>query len=341
MVEKKEEEKRRKSRSASSSSSSSSGSSSSSESSGSSRSSSSSSSSRSPSPRNRREAGKATTVRARSRSPRRSPARARAERGAGDRPSRRSPSPRRRRVSTSPKRRDRSSSRGRRRSPRRSSPRRASPRRSPKRSPRRASPRKASPSRRISVRNLSRNVTKEHLAEIFGMYGQIKSCDLPPERFYSHLHRGYGYVEYENAEDAEKALKYFDGGQIDGQVVSVELTLNRAASRRSPARKSPARRRYSGTKAFTCRPRSWRWKCKYDSSWIKPFQSQSFALAAQKAQQIVIRTASMMHFEVFYREDPSRRCYFSYGPHIRLCFVIFQDLRYAFVTQFICWSGNK
>uniref|UniRef100_A0A0N4WKV2 RRM domain-containing protein n=1 Tax=Haemonchus placei TaxID=6290 RepID=A0A0N4WKV2_HAEPC len=149
----------------------------------------------------------------------------------GDRPSRRSPSPRRRRASPSPKRRDRSSSRGRRRSPRRSSPRRASPR-------------KASPSKRISVRNLSRNVTKEHLAEIFGMYGLIKSCDLPPERFYSHLHRGYGYVEYENAEDAEKALKYFDGGQIDGQVVSVELTLNRTASRRSPARKSPNRRRY-------------------------------------------------------------------------------------------------
>ncbi|KAK6012560.1 hypothetical protein OSTOST_22270, partial [Ostertagia ostertagi] len=153
--------------------------------------------------------------------------------------------------------RDRSSSRGRRRSPRRSSPRRTSPRRSPKRSPRRTSPRKASPSKRISVRNLSRNVTKEHLAEIFGMYGLIKSCDLPPERFYSHLHRGYGYVEYENAEDAEKnslcpieisdvfplqALKYFDGGQIDGQVVSVELTLNRTASRRSPARKSPVRR---------------------------------------------------------------------------------------------------
>ncbi|VDM59087.1 unnamed protein product [Angiostrongylus costaricensis] len=66
------------------------------------------------------------------------------------------------------------------------------------------------------------------------MYGQIKSCDLPPERFYPHLHRGYGYVEYENAEDAEKALKYFDGGQIDGQVVSVELTLNRIVSRRSP-----------------------------------------------------------------------------------------------------------
>ncbi|ETN83591.1 RNA-binding protein with serine-rich domain 1 family protein [Necator americanus] len=188
-----------------------------------------------------------TTTRGRSRSPRRSPARARADRGAGDRPSRRSPSPRRRRVSPSPKRRaDRSTSRGRRRSPRRASPRRASPRRSPKRSPRRTSPRKTSPSKRISIRNLSRNVTKEHLAEIFGMYGPIKSCDLPPERFYTHLHRGYGYVEYENAEDAEKALKYFDGGQIDGQVVSVELTLNRAASRRSPVRKSPVRRSSPG-----------------------------------------------------------------------------------------------
>ncbi|KHJ86184.1 hypothetical protein OESDEN_14073 [Oesophagostomum dentatum] len=99
----------------------------------------------------------------------------------------------------------------------------------------------SSSSRSPSPRS-KRDSGKEHLAEIFGMYGPIKSCDLPPERFYTHLHRGYGYVEYENAEDAEKALKYFDGGQIDGQVVSVELTLNRAASRRSPVRKSPVRR---------------------------------------------------------------------------------------------------
>lgn len=80
------------------------------------------------------------------------------------------------------------------------------------------------------------------------MYGTIKTCELPTERVHTHLHRGYGYIEYENAEDTEKAIKYMDGGQIDGQAVSVELTLNRTAgggatgARRSSPRRSPIRK---------------------------------------------------------------------------------------------------
>ncbi|CAB3401229.1 unnamed protein product [Caenorhabditis bovis] len=242
MVDKKTDEKKR-ARSPSSSSSSSSGSSSSGSSSSGSRSSSSSSSSRSRSPR-RRERRMSGGRRSRSRSNRRSPARARA---------RRSPSPMRRRRSPSPRRRDRSGSRGRRRSPRRSpqtrSPRRVSANRSPRRSPLRK--RSLTPAKRICIRNLSKNVQKGHLEEIFAIYGSIKLVDLPPDRNHQYLHRGYGYIEYENVEDAEKAIKYMDGGQIDGLIVSVEMILNRASAsgarrspirRRSPARKSPVRR---------------------------------------------------------------------------------------------------
>lgn len=35
---------------------------------------------------------------------------------------------------------------------------------------------------------------------------------------------GYGYVEFEQPEDADKAMKHMDGGQIDGQEVTCELT---------------------------------------------------------------------------------------------------------------------
>lgn len=31
-----------------------------------------------------------------------------------------------------------------------------------------------------------------------------------------NLPRGYAYVEFERRKDAEKALMYMDGGQIDG-----------------------------------------------------------------------------------------------------------------------------
>lgn len=66
------------------------------------------------------------------------------------------------------------------------------------------SPRKASPPKKLCVRHLSRNVSKEHLNEIFAIYGALKNCDLPSDRNHPHLGRGYGYIEYENVEDAEK-----------------------------------------------------------------------------------------------------------------------------------------
>lgn len=55
-----------------------------------------------------------------------------------------------------------------------------------------ASPlRKATPPpRRLCVRNLSRNVTKEHLSEIFSVYGSLKTCELPMDRQHTHLGRG-------------------------------------------------------------------------------------------------------------------------------------------------------
>lgn len=44
-------------------------------------------------------------------------------------------------------------------------------------------------------------------------------------RMHTHLPRGYGYVEYDKAEDAEKAMKHMDGGQIDGLEIQCEMTL--------------------------------------------------------------------------------------------------------------------
>jgi len=92
--------------------------------------------------------------------------------------------------------------------------------------------RKASPPpKRICVRNLTRNVTKEHLVEIFAMYGALKTCEMPMDRQHSHLGRGYGYIEFETADDAEKSQKHMDGGQIDGQEISCEFTHSFRAER--------------------------------------------------------------------------------------------------------------
>uniref|UniRef100_A0A8B9IG76 RNA binding protein with serine rich domain 1 n=1 Tax=Anser cygnoides TaxID=8845 RepID=A0A8B9IG76_ANSCY len=66
---------------------------------------------------------------------------------------------------------------------------------------------------KVHVGRLTRNVTKDHIMEIFSTYGKIKMIDMPVDRLNPHLSKGYAYVEFENPDDAEKALKHMDGGR--------------------------------------------------------------------------------------------------------------------------------
>ncbi|KAI6175969.1 RNA-binding protein with serine-rich domain 1, protein [Aphelenchoides bicaudatus] len=244
--------KRRRHASSSSSSSSSSGSSSSSSASDSSSSRSSSSSSRSPSPKRQRPGPTASSSRparrSRSRSPRRTGANAVALGRPGERDrnfSRRSPP---RRSPQRPVRRDRSPVRRRSPSPRRRSPagRRRSP--SPVRRRRDSPPRrrespparrevrrsrsKTPPPRKITVKHLSRNVNKDHLSEIFGHYGEISLVDLLTDHVHPYLSRGQAYIEFENNEQAEKAVEHMHGAQIDGMEITCEPVTRRGGGDR-------------------------------------------------------------------------------------------------------------
>lgn len=64
----------------------------------------------------------------------------------------------------------------------------------------------------------------------------------------SFTFRHMAVVEYANTEDATKACKYMDGGQIDGQEVMVTIVKPTRADARfkrrpiSPRKHSPARR---------------------------------------------------------------------------------------------------
>ncbi|GLD57693.1 RNA-binding protein with serine-rich domain 1-like protein [Lates japonicus] len=73
---------------------------------------------------------------------------------------------------------------------------------------------------KVYLGRLTGNVIKEHIQEIFSTYGKIKMIDMSMNRVHPHLFKGYTYVEFETPEDAEKALKHMDGGQIDGQEIS-------------------------------------------------------------------------------------------------------------------------
>uniref|UniRef100_A0A2I3GQX9 RNA-binding protein with serine-rich domain 1 n=1 Tax=Nomascus leucogenys TaxID=61853 RepID=A0A2I3GQX9_NOMLE len=78
---------------------------------------------------------------------------------------------------------------------------------------------------KVHIGRLTRNVTKDHIMEIFSTYGKIKMIDMPVERMHPHLSKGYAYVEFENPDEAEKALKHMDGGLIDGQEITATAVL--------------------------------------------------------------------------------------------------------------------
>jgi RNA-binding protein with serine-rich domain 1 len=69
-------------------------------------------------------------------------------------------------------------------------------------------------STRIFVGRLSRNITKEHVLEIFATYGIIRNVDMPLDAVHPTFNKNFAYVEYEKTEEAEQACKFMDGGQI-------------------------------------------------------------------------------------------------------------------------------
>ena len=60
---------------------------------------------------------------------------------------------------------------------------------------------------------MTRNVTKEHIVEIFSTYGQIKMVDFALDKLHPNHGRGFAYVEFETADEAENAMKHMDGGK--------------------------------------------------------------------------------------------------------------------------------
>ncbi|XP_061006405.1 RNA-binding protein with serine-rich domain 1-like [Dama dama] len=66
---------------------------------------------------------------------------------------------------------------------------------------------------KVHVAKLTRKVTREHIREIFSTFGRVREIDLPRERMRAHPSQGHAYVEFENPEEAAKALKHVDGGQ--------------------------------------------------------------------------------------------------------------------------------
>lgn len=71
----------------------------------------------------------------------------------------------------------------------------------------------------IVVKNLPKELDQKQMNDLFSKYGPIKSCKL--EVFKDGSSRCFGYIQYEAAENAEKAIGGLNGSVHGGKTIEV------------------------------------------------------------------------------------------------------------------------
>ncbi len=75
---------------------------------------------------------------------------------------------------------------------------------------------------RIYVGNLPKDTEEDDLIEMFSEYGNVKNIKIIRDRF-SNTSRGYAFLELPDAKAAFEAIRDWDQGSIDDQVIRVDI----------------------------------------------------------------------------------------------------------------------
>lgn len=78
--------------------------------------------------------------------------------------------------------------------------------------------------KRLYVGNLPYSMRNEGLNELFSQVGVVKDATVVMEKMQDATERskGFGFVEYENDEDAVKAIEKFNGFEVEGRALRVD-----------------------------------------------------------------------------------------------------------------------
>lgn len=75
-------------------------------------------------------------------------------------------------------------------------------------------------SKKLFIGNLSYDVQQSDLEQLFGDYGPVVSCNIVKDRETGRS-RGFGFVELEDGERADAAVKELDGRELVGRAIRV------------------------------------------------------------------------------------------------------------------------
>lgn len=75
-------------------------------------------------------------------------------------------------------------------------------------------------SAKIYVGNLPFSVDSEKLKELFSQFGEVTEATVISDKF-SGRSKGFGFVTFENDEDAKKAIDGMNEKEVDGRAIKV------------------------------------------------------------------------------------------------------------------------
>lgn len=81
--------------------------------------------------------------------------------------------------------------------------------------------------KRLYVGNLPYNIDDSQLNQIFSKFGPIVSATVILDRMNNNRSKGFGFVEFEKDEDAQKAMKELNGTEIEGRKIVVNEARER------------------------------------------------------------------------------------------------------------------
>ena len=84
-------------------------------------------------------------------------------------------------------------------------------------------------STKLFVGNLSFKTTEAELEEAFSKAGKVKSVAIPTDRETGRK-RGFGFVEMETEEEAQAAVRDFNGTMLGGRQITVNPSRPRESS---------------------------------------------------------------------------------------------------------------
>jgi len=82
---------------------------------------------------------------------------------------------------------------------------------------------------KLYVGNLSKQVNDAQLNELAAPYGKIVSANVATERS-SGASKGFGFVEFSNADEAKAAITGLNGREVNGQALKVNESRPRTES---------------------------------------------------------------------------------------------------------------